>query len=113
MDNKIIENFIKTFVNDDSNESTSLLSKIINIKMQSILKEDLAVGNNVKLVGDDVLVDNKKVGTIRNDINNFDEGIVFIDSSGKETEFDSLNALYTFVISKYTGKTADTNSVDI
>ena len=75
------------------------LKKMKKMEEAVVTEEDEAV---VRLKGDDVFVEGKLVGSIKNDLNNADAGITFTSTDGKiGEEFDNMKQLYSFVMSKY------------
>lgn len=57
----------------------------------------------VQFRGDKVIVDGKQVGVIQNDPTDWDAGINFIEEGGRfSKEFDTLEAVYDFLIQRYT-----------
>jgi hypothetical protein len=69
------------------------------------LKEfnDIQAGSPVQFRGDKVMVDGKQVGVIQNDPTDWESGINFIEEGGRfSKEFDTLEAVYDFLIQRYT-----------
>jgi hypothetical protein len=62
------------------------------------------IGNDspIRLDGDYVLVKGKKVGLIKNDLNDIDSGINFVTLDGSfSKEFNSAEDLYKFLMQRY------------
>lgn len=64
---------------------------------------DNQVESPVRFDGDRVIVGGKQVGVVQTDMADFESGINFIEDGGKfSKEFNTLEELFEFLISKYT-----------
>ena len=87
---KVVENTVKK--NDD--EAYKAFSAYINEKAASVLKKINEDKSPIKLKGNDVFVNAKKVGTIKHDAN-ADDGIEYTSNDGKTSKFNELKDLYS------------------
>ena len=66
------------------------------------LVEFIGDDSPIRLDGDYVLVKGKKVGMLKNDLNDLDSGINFVTLDGSfSKEFDSAEDLYKFLMQRY------------
>jgi hypothetical protein len=125
MENKEqLVDFIDAVVNEeDSNESLARESIINKTKsiiaswkksavLEAALREFIGDDSPIRLNGDDVLVNGKVVGRIKNDLSEMDSGINFISADGKfSKEFEDVGSLYQFLMSKFNVKENDEKSL--
>lgn len=67
-----------------------------------VLKEFMSDESPIRLKGDDVFVNNKLVGSLKNDLSNADTGIVFQGAGEKGgKDFNNIQELYQFLVKKF------------
>lgn len=92
--------FIDAVANNDSETEQTSIKSYITAKTK--LRLEAEKNNPVKLSGDDVMVDGKKVGCIEHDIDDKESSIEFESTDGKtKKEFKSLEELYSYVTEKF------------
>ena len=75
---------------------------------ESVIQEFIGDDSPIKLKGDDVFVEGKLVGTLKNDLNDAEAGITFKSTDGKlGEEFDNMKELYSFLMGKFSKEGAD------
>lgn len=85
---------ILSMMHGEIDEAKGLVSELISEKVFRRVQglNELKLGA-VKFVGDDVIINGKKVGSIENDLEDFDRGIVLKLDSGEEEDFDKVEDL--------------------
>jgi hypothetical protein len=94
-DEDILEEVIFCVLHEELDTAKELMQGLIADKVSRRANQlnELKLGA-VKFVGDDVFVNGKKVGTIENDLDDFDRGIVFrVDETGEEADFEKVEDL--------------------
>lgn len=110
--NDLIKEFTDKIIKNDETSNDSIKQVIIDKtknlvsswKAQKVF-EGVFSGSPIELNGDDVLVNKKKVGTLKYDYNDFDGGINFISEDGRfSKEFEKLQDLYAYLMQTYNVK---------
>ncbi len=83
----------------NDSEKKELYTAYINSRTREKLFENFL--DPIKLKGDEVWIHDKLVGTIDNDLADFDKGIIFKDLNGRSEEFTEIKDLYAFLTNKY------------
>lgn len=94
--------FVDLVATEDDGDR-DVMKEVIDAKTKNILE---FVGNSkIKLDGDDVMVGDKKVGTVKVDHDDMESGINFVSDDGKfSKEFEDMQGLYSFLSSKFNVK---------
>lgn len=96
------ENFFDAIVTNENDETSyEIYSQYIEAKAKSVLQELLAETQKpVRLKGNDILVNGKKVGTISHDTDK-DEGISYTSEEGKKSKYESIEKLFTHLTKEH------------
>lgn len=121
---ELIGEFIKNLVDGNTEAARESFTAYCNAKAKSIRENDtkllerieffnqfkktlLEFGTEedpIRLVGDDVIVNGKKVGHIENDLNDFEAGINFVsDDKSFSKEFHTAEELFQFITDRFLG----------
>jgi hypothetical protein len=122
---ELIADFINSVAKGDSDAARDAFSKYCNNKAKGIASGDgkvlehierfnqfkktlLEYGNDqtpLRMEGDKIFVNNKFVGRIHTDMNDFESGINFISDDGSfSKEFDTAEDLFKFLSQKFLGE---------
>jgi hypothetical protein len=85
--------------NASGDEKKELYRAYITSQVRNKLFESFL--DPIKLKGDEVWINDKLVGHLDNDLNDFDKGIIFKDLKGETEEFTEIKDLYTYLIDKF------------
>lgn len=102
--NKFLDATIKGEESDAFNQYFVAKSKAIVGEMRQEQEKinEFNSNSSIKLSGDDVLINGKKIGQIKNDLDDMESGIEFSSLDGKiKKEFDDVESLYNFIASSY------------
>lgn len=95
---------VYSMLDNDKDGASTHIGKIIKNKMSNLINHtsinEFSSGL-VKIVGDDVIVNGKKIGEIENDLDDHSRGIVLKLENGEEHEFDDAPALYKFIVDTF------------
>jgi hypothetical protein len=124
-DKQLLYKFVDAVINGDQDTASQVLHGFSVMKSQEILGlqsshadvtepepvseaflqqllEFIGEDSPIRLDGDNVLVKGKKVGVIKNDLNDIDSGINFVTVDGTfSKEFDTAEELYKFLMQRY------------
>lgn len=96
-DTKLYESlaaFIDAVATEDQDAERVSIKDFINEKSKTILEYG---DSAIKINGDDVIINGKKVGTIISDPTDMASGMFFTSLDGKKKEFDTVEDLYAFL----------------
>jgi hypothetical protein len=82
----------------DETGAKASLSNIIESKIEHLIEFR---GSSLKFKGDDVLVNGTKVGEIKVDLEDFDEGINLVLADGDRRSFDTVQELINYLSDKF------------
>lgn len=98
-----LSEWIDRVINGESDEDDNLFREYAKAKTKEILGENAQ--NPIQIKGDDVLVNNKKVGTVTSDPEDWDSGITFTTEDGSYSrEFNTIEELYSFIGERFNVK---------
>jgi hypothetical protein len=98
-DKRLMGGVIKSVLNDDLTEAKMTIKKLVASRMQNLIEFKRGA---IRIVGDDVVVNGKKVGTIENDLTDYKRGIVItLDDGGEEHDFTTIEEMYKFLMDKF------------
>ena len=98
-----LDKFIDAVASGDTEAERAAIKDVITPKSKTVLE---FIGDSaIKLDGDDVLVQGKKVGQVKSDADDVEGGINFVSAEGNfSKEFDSIEDLYKFIAQRYNVK---------
>jgi len=95
-----LEKFIDAVTNGEENDQ-DIFRSFVDGKVEQVLGEK----GHIKLEGDDVMIDGKKVGTATSCGDDDDSKIKYESECGKHSkEFDSMDGMYEYLGANYTMK---------
>jgi hypothetical protein len=103
---------IDAVTSENEEAESQLMSKIAKAKTQEILEgkteiKEFSGDSRIKMNGDDVFIDDKKVGTIKSDADDMTSGMVFTSADGDSKEFDTIEQIYGHIATKYNVKESE------
>lgn len=97
MDNKqFLKEMFDAVVKNDDEAAKAAFELYVTAKSRQLLAEKAAAKSPIKLKGTDLFVNDKKVGTVKHDVDD-DKGIEFTADGGKAKKFDNIQDLYKHV----------------
>ena len=97
--NKLMGVMIKSVLNDDLTEAKQSIKTLISMRMHRLVELNRGA---IRIVGDDVIVNGKRVGNIENDLNDFKRGMVIkLEGSDEEHDFDTIEDMYKFLMDTF------------
>ncbi len=117
---ELLNKYIDAVINKTSPEALhEIFKEFVTVKSKEVLypetlTEFVGEDSPVKLKANEVFVNGKKVGMLKNDPNDMEGGINFTTIDGKYSkEFDSIQHLYRFLIKNFANsKTQQKELVD-
>ena len=95
---KLMGGVIKSILNEDRGVANKILRKLIAARMQKLVEFNRGA---IRIIGDDVVVNGKRIGTVENDLKDFKRGIVLKLDGGEEREFNTVEEMYKFIIDTF------------
>lgn len=112
--NEILNKFLENVIERNSESDRAAFDQFIILKAKEIVSEmrneksdeiqinEFHGDGAIKLKGDDVLVNGKRVGTIKTNLNDMESGIDFVSSDGRfSKEFEDIQTLYRYIATTY------------
>jgi hypothetical protein len=96
--NKLMGGVIKSVLNDNLTEAKVGIKKLIAARMQNLVEFNRGA---IRIIGDDIMINKKRVGSIENDLNDFKRGMVITLDDGEEHEFDTIEEMYKFLMDTF------------
>lgn len=97
--NRLMGGVIKSVMNDDLTEARANIKTLISNRMQSLSEFNRGA---IRIVGDDVIVNGKRVGSIENDLTDYKRGIVIkLEGETEEHDFTTIEEMYKFLIDTF------------
>lgn len=102
-ESNILKDIVLCIMEDDKSTAALGVKNLIIDKFEKLTSGNLNEFNKgaIKIVGDDVLVNGKRVGSITNDLNDFKKGIVLSLDDGSEHDFTTIQELFNFIMDKF------------
>lgn len=91
-----LKKILDSIVMEDDTSAKEAFSKYIVAKASTMLREEKKEKSPFRLDGEDLYVNDKKIGTVKNDLEG-DNGLHYISNDGKKKKFDKMADLYAHV----------------
>lgn len=95
---RLMGGVIKSVLNDDLTEAKLTIKKLVATRVQKLIEFNRGA---IRIVGDDVMVNGKRVGSIENDLKDYKRGIVITLDDGEEHDFTTIEEMYKFLMDTF------------
>lgn len=101
---------VKSIIDRDLNRANEAVGSLIKSHVRNLMEFNKGA---IRILGDDVIVNGKRVGTIINDLNDFKRGIVLKLQGGEEHDFNTIPEMYKFLMDTFRVSEFDEGPIEI
>jgi hypothetical protein len=104
-ESNIFKDVVYAVMENDMEAASLGIKNLIISKVENLIRKPKKLfefnKGAIRIVGDDVLVNGKRIGEIKNDLENYDKGIELMLDDGTTHDFDSIQELFNFIIDTF------------